>query len=156
MGNYCRSPMAEALLRHKITRAKLAHKIKVDSAGTHGYHVGERPHRSTQRELDKHGIKYDGIVGRQLTEEDLATADYLIVMDTENLNDVRRLAYDTGYDEALDAIRLMMEFSGDTNEADGALDVPDPYYHKNYELVYKMLDEATTGLLAHIRQEAKI
>jgi len=156
MGNYCRSPMAEALLRHKIAQAKLSHKISVDSAGTHGYHVGDRPHRSTQRELDKHGIPYDGIVGRELTEDDLATADYLLVMDTENLNDVRRFARETDYDEALDAIRLTMEFADDPNEADGALDVPDPYYHKNYDVVYKMLDDATTGLLAHIRREAKI
>ena len=148
--------MAEAILRHKITQAKLDHKIRVDSAGTHGYHVGERPHRSTQWELDKHGIKYDGIVGRQLTEEDFSTVDYLLVMDTENLNDVRRLAYDTGYEDALDAIRLIMEFADDPNEADGALDVPGPYYHRNYDFVYKMLDDATTGLLAHIRQEAKL
>jgi protein-tyrosine phosphatase len=156
MGNYCRSPMAEALFRHKVASAGLGRKIKVDSAGTHDYHVGSRPHRSAQHELSKQGVSFEGIVGRQLTEEDLATADYLIVMDTENLNDVRRLAADTGYEEALDAIRLMMEFADDGNEAEGGLDVPDPYYHRNFDVVYRMLDNAASGLLDHIRREHRL
>jgi protein-tyrosine phosphatase len=118
--------------------------------------VGDRPHRGTARELEKNKIAFDGIEGRHITEDDLATADYLIVMDTENLNDVRRLAHETYYDEAVEAIRLMMEFSDDTDESEGGLDVPDPYYHKNFDKVYAMLDNATTGLLAEIREKYRI
>ena len=156
LGNICRSPMAEALMRHKIAAAGLGNKITVDSAGTYGGHAGEKPHRGTVRELQKHNIPFDGITARLITEEDMETADYLIVMDTENLSEARRLAYEWGYDDALDDIRMMMEFSSDADEREGGLDVPDPYYERNFDKVYAMLDEATDGLLRHIRQKERL
>lgn len=153
MGNICRSPMAEALMRHKVKQAGLAEKIRVDSVGTYGGHVGERPHRGTARELQRHNISLEGLVARQLAEEDIESADYLIVMDTENLNEVRRMARQWGFGE-VDDIRMMLEFSSDTREAD--LDVPDPYYTRGFDATYTLLDDATNGLLRYVRQRERL
>jgi protein-tyrosine phosphatase len=148
LGNICRSPMAEAIFRHKVAQAGLSNKIEVASAGTYGGHAGQRPHRGTARELQRNKIAFDGIVARQLTD-----ADYLIVMDTENYNEVRRMAWEWGFDD-VDDVRMMMEFSSDPTESD--LDVPDPYYHRNFDKVYTMLDDAAEGLLKYIRQKERI
>lgn len=153
LGNICRSPMAEAIFRHKVTQARLDNKIQVASAGTYGGNAGQRPHRGTARELQRNQITFDGIVARQLTEDDIEDADYLIVMDIENYNEVRRMAREWGFED-VDDIRLMMEFSSDPTESD--LDVPDPYYHRNFDKVYAMLDDAAAGLLKYIRQKERI
>jgi protein-tyrosine phosphatase len=153
MGNICRSPMAEALFRHKVAKAGLQNKIKVASAGTYAGTAGERPHRGTARELQRNNIAFDGIVARHLSEEDIESADYLIVMDTENYNDVRRMAREWGFED-IDDVRMMMEFSSDATEGD--LDVPDPYYHRNFDKVYAMLDDAADGLLKYIRQKERL
>ncbi|MBA3532773.1 MAG: low molecular weight phosphotyrosine protein phosphatase [Ardenticatenales bacterium] len=149
MGNICRSPMAEAIFRHKVAQARLSNKIRVDSAGTYGGHAGQRPHRGTARELQRNNIAFDGIVARELAETDIEDADYLIVMDTENYNDVRRMARAWGFE--VDDVRLMLEFASSQSEDD--LDVPDPYYHRNFDAVYAMLDDAATGLLKYIREK---
>ena len=153
LGNICRSPMAEAIFRQKVKRSKLEHKIQVDSVGTGGYHIGQRPHRGTQRELKRHRSSYDGIRARQLSSKDVETADYLIVMDTENLNDVRNQARKWGY-HVDDDVRMMLEFAHNTQLED--LDVPDPYYTRGFDKVYQMLDDASDGLLNHIRQQEKL
>ena len=153
LGNICRSPMAEAIFRHKVKQAKLERKIQVDSVGTADYHSGQRPHRGTQRELKRHQISYDGIRARQLNSQDVEISDYLIVMDTENLNDVRNQARRWGYNVD-DEVRMMLEFAYKTQLED--LDVPDPYYTRGFDTVYKMLDDASDGLLDYIRQQEKL
>lgn len=151
LGNICRSPMAEAIFRHKINQAGLSDQISVDSVGTYGGHAGDHPHRGTQRELRRHKIPFDGIVSRQLTPQDLEKADYIVVMDTENLNDVRQLAWRWGFDDEIHQdIRMMLEFSSGHQ---GTLDVPDPYYSRGFDKVYRMLNDAATGLLKHIREK---
>jgi protein-tyrosine phosphatase len=155
LGNICRSPMAEAIFRHKINEAGLSHKISVDSVGTYGGHAGGRPQRGTERELRRHKIPFDGIVSRQLTPEDLEDADYIVVMDTQNLNDVRQLAWRWGFDDELHQdIRMMLEFSSGGHQ--GSLDVPDPYYSRGFDKVYKKLNEAGNGLLKHIRENEEL
>ena len=97
LGNICRSPMAEALMRHKVAEAGLSDKIQVDSVGTGNWHVGERPHRGTAKVLKYHDIDFKGITARQLNERDIEESDYLVVMDLDNYNDVQRMANrDTG------------------------------------------------------------
>jgi protein-tyrosine phosphatase len=154
MGNICRSPMAEAIFRHKVAQAGLSEKIKVDSAGTYGGHAGERPHRGTVRELQRNKIAFDGIASRQLSEDDIENADYLIVMDLENYTEVRRMARQWGFDD-LDDVRFIMEFAREGKDEE-ELDVPDPYYARNFDVVYKMLDDATTGLLEYVRKKEKL
>ena len=152
LGNICRSPMAEAIFRQKVKQAKLDTKISVDSVGTYGGHAGDRPHRGTQRELKRQQIPFDGIVSRQLTAHDIEVTDYIVVMDTQNLNDVRRSTANWGFDDI--DIRMMLEFSSDHSIT--TLDVPDPYYSRGFGRVYNMLDDAAGGLLTYIRREEKL
>src|SRR5579859_5656432 len=90
MGNICRSPMAEGVFKHLVHEAGLDGQIEVDSAGTTGYHEGERPHRGTLGVLAQNNIPYDGFA-RQITRADLKSFDYVVVMDDENLADVKKL-----------------------------------------------------------------
>lgn len=151
LGNICRSPMAEALFRWKVERAGLGGKITVASAGTGDWHLGSRPHRGTIRELERHGIPVGDIRATLISAEHLEKIDYFIAMDTDNLNNVRRMADREGFDDV--DVHLLMEFASDPN---APLDVPDPYFEKNFDRVYALIDDATTGLLQHIRERERL
>ena len=151
LGNICRSPMAHAVMRHKIARAGLSRRIHVASAGTYEGHQGERPHKGTQRELEQRGIPHDDLRSRPLTAEDIESADYLIVMDLENYEEVNRLARQWGFGP-LEDLRLLLEFAEGGNEGD-ELDLPDPYYTRRFNETYALVDDGTTGLLKYIRQK---
>jgi len=141
LGNICRSPMAEAIFRHKVEQAGLETRILCDSAGTGGWHAGELPHRGTQQILQQHGIDFSSIRARQLTRADLGAFDYLLTMDSANLRDVRRLG------EPVGTLRPVLEFA----PALGYTEVPDPWYDGNFALTYQLLDAACDGLLDHLR-----
>ena len=145
LGNICRSPMAEAIMRHKVQAAGLAERISVDSAGTSSYHVGERPHPGTLRILDIHGIDYTHR-SQQISEEDLAAADYLVAMDRANLKALRRMDRPGVADGKLS---LLLEHAPHLNEQD----VPDPYYENNFDRVYQLVEQGCAGLLRRIREE---
>ena len=154
LGNICRSPMAEALFRHKVEEAGLGEKVRVQSVGTGDWHVGQRPHRGTARVLQYHDIDFKGITAQQLTAREIEESDYLIVMDLDNYNDVRQMAHTWGFDD-LEDVHFLLEFSSD--DRDGLdLNVPDPYFTGNFEAVYQMIDDACDGLLRHIRQQEKL
>lgn len=91
LGNICRSPMAEAVLRHLAARRGLKQAVVVDSAGTGDWHLGAVPHEGTRRELDRAGISYEGMRARLVDRDDLERADYIVVMDRANERDVREL-----------------------------------------------------------------
>ena len=88
LGNICRSPMAEYLMREKIKQAHLQHKILTASAGTSGWHDGEGMHCGTADILDQHKIASNDFVSRKVRSKDWADFDYLIAMDNENLWDL--------------------------------------------------------------------
>jgi protein-tyrosine phosphatase len=154
LGNICRSPMAEAIFRHKVNEAGLSDKIRIDSAGTGDWHIGSRPHRGTARELQRRGIDFAGITARQVAEHDIESSDYLIVMDLENYQDLKQMARRWGFSE-LEDVRFLLEFASNGRDEE-SLDVPDPYYHRNFDEVYDMLEDACDGLLAYIRRQEKI
>ena len=143
LGNICRSPMAEALFRHKVRAAGLQEKIETRSAGTGSWHIGEPAHASTRRLLAAGGITDSDHRARQITPNDLNDFNYVIVMDNENLRDVRTLA--TGRA----TVARLMDYAPDAP----VREVPDPYFTGGYEGVYALVDEATEGLLAAIRAE---
>ena len=145
LGNICRSPMAEGVFRYLVEEAGLSHEIAVDSAGTSSWHVGEPAHPGTQEALRQRGIRYQGR-SRQITNSDLQTTDYVIVMDGENLADVRRLDRPGG--SASKVSRLL-----DYAPAGAPEDVPDPYYVGGFDHVYRLVEAGCGGLLAHIRAE---
>lgn len=148
LGNICRSPLAEALFRDAATEAGLEGSFRIDSAGTSGYHDGEPPDRRTTEVAGRRGVRVSG-VSRRITGSDPATFDYLVVMDAENLRAVERLV--DGIASEPRVVRLR-EFDP---EADGDLDVPDPYFGgpSGFEDVHDLVERSTRGLLEHIREE---
>jgi protein-tyrosine phosphatase len=143
LGNICRSPMAEAVFQKMVDEAGLSAQIKVDSAGTGSWHVGEQAHAGTRRILTQHGIPYAG-EARQVRPQDVADPNtYIIGMDDANIRDLRRL-----YGSRPRLYRLL-EFARQSDVPD----VPDPYYTGNFEYVYQLVTDGCRGLLAFIREE---
>jgi protein-tyrosine phosphatase len=134
--------MAEAVFRKKIKDAGLEDKIQVDSAGTGGWHVGQPPHKGTCRILKQNGIDYSGITARQAGKEDFYHFNYLIAMDSGNIDNLLALA-PSGHQAEL---KKLMDFVPERKETD----VPDPYYTGNFEEVFNMVNEGCDRLLAYI------
>ncbi len=143
LGNICRSPMAEAVFRHKVREAGLAEQIEVDSAGTGHWHAGEPPHHGTRRLLDQYRISYEGMCARQIRARDLEDFDYVLTMDEANLSAVRAMKQGRAH------VAPLLSFAPDLGETE----VPDPYYTGGFEGVYALIDAACDALLAHIRRE---
>lgn len=146
LGNICRSPMAEAVFMHKVRQAGLQNEIEADSAGTGNWHAGNPPHRGTLQVLRAHHIEYQGRA-RQIELDDLDTFDYILTMDESNLANVRALEAERKPGKAV--IRPFLEYAPHS----GFREVPDPYYTGGFDGVYKLVDEAASGLLAAIRVE---
>lgn len=151
LGNICRSPMAEALMRHKVAQAGLDDVISVDSAGLGAWHVGEPPHRGTRQILDVNGINYTGQRARQLESADFRAFDYIITMDHANFERVEALMIEEN-DTEWPVLRPMMSFVADPVEDI----VPDPYYDGRYSYVYDLLDTACDALLNALKQEHEL
>jgi protein-tyrosine phosphatase len=92
LGNICRSPTAEAVLRAKLEAAGLGGRVVVDSAGTGDWHIGSPPDPRSQRHAAKRGYDLSALRGRQVTEADFDRFDFILAMDEDNLADLRRLA----------------------------------------------------------------
>lgn len=144
MGNICRSPMAEAIFTDMIGKAGLRDQFSIDSVGTSGFHTGEPAHPGTRRILAEHNIQYTGS-SRQINRSDIAKADYLVVMDHQNMAAIKHMVQRV--DNAPQP-HLLLEFAADTTRTD----VPDPYYENNFEEVYQLVRSGSEGLLAHIRK----
>lgn len=144
LGNICRSPMAEAVLRHKISAKGLQDKVKVDSAGTGDWHVGKIPHEGTRKLLDSWNISYEGMTARQVMSKDLEAFDYVIGMDDSNVANMRKLP---GGGDA--SIMKFMDLLPDEK----LREVPDPYFTGNFEEVYRLIDAGCDILLDKIIQE---
>lgn len=146
LGNICRSPMAEAVFQQMVDQAGLAHQIQVDSVGTGDWHVGDPAHPGTRQILQRHGIPYNGR-SRQITAADVANPEsYIIGMDMSNLNNVQMF-----FGTHPNMYRLL-DFAQET----AVRDVPDPYYHDNFDYVYQLVNDGCRGLLQTIRQREGI
>ena len=143
--NICRSPMAEAVFNDLVEKEGLVDQVRIDSAGTSRYHIGEPAHRGTRRVLADHGIRSDS-TAQQVSANDLAHADYLVAMDRANASDMRHMARGAELDGRL---LLLLDFAENTR----LQDVPDPYYTGNFEEVFRLVESGCQGLLAHIRAE---
>jgi protein-tyrosine phosphatase len=146
MGNICRSPTAEAVMRHLVREAGLGGKIMVDSAGTGSWHVGEERDRRSRAVAHRRGMPITG-VARQFSREDFDRFDLVLALDEDNQRDLRRMA---GSDEARAKIRLLRSF--EPGAAPGS-EVPDPYYGgpEGFERVFDICLEACRGLLDHLK-----
>jgi protein-tyrosine phosphatase len=140
LGNICRSPMAEAVLRHKLRLAGLESKVTVDSAGTGNWHAGEPPHVGTLRILEQKGVSWEGITARQIRLTDLVTFDYILTMDDDNLRAVKQMGKATG------TVAPLLSFATEL----GVTEVPDPYYDGRFSEVYDLLDAACDGFIVQL------
>lgn len=132
LGNICRSPLAEGILR-----SKLSSDFTVDSAGTGDWHVGQAPDKRSILTAKNNNIDITNLKGRHFSKKDFQEFDYIYVMDNQNYRDVLSLAKSEA-DKAKVILILEEIFPGER------MDVPDPYYglQDGFEKVYHMLDEA--------------
>lgn len=137
LGNICRSPLAEGILKSKVNSSE----VVVDSAGTAGYHIGKAPDIRSIEVALRAGIDISHQRCRRFTPEDFENFDYIFAMDRENLMDLQRLARNTA---DLNKLYLLLEEAGIPGE-----EVPDPYYGGNdgFQKVFRMIDAATDKLL---------
>jgi protein-tyrosine phosphatase len=144
-GNICRSPTAEGVFRHLLREAGLDGRIEADSAGTHGYHVGEPPDRRTIACARRRGIDLSGLRARRVQAGDFDGFDLILAMDRGHLARLRELAPG----RAMERIRLFMDFA----PASAPREVPDPYYggENHFEETFTMIETAARGLLDHLR-----
>jgi protein-tyrosine phosphatase len=149
MGNICRSPIAEAVLRAEFARAGLGDRVDVDSAGTGGWHVGEDADPRAQAVLRRRGYPLNH-AARQFDPAWFASRDLILALDESNLRALRRLAPDRDAARRLNLLR-----SYDPKADDGDLDVPDPYYggHDGFERVLTLIEAAAAGVIAHVAEE---
>lgn len=148
LGNICRSPMAEAVMRHFVEQEGLSHMIEIDSAGTGDWHIGKPPHEGTRKLLDEKQISYQGMKARQVRASDLYDFTYIVCMDNQNLKDVQRVfKAATGDGERGKVITFMSLVSGAH-----VTEVPDPYYTGNFEEVYDLVERGCRVLLEEIKQ----
>jgi len=135
LGNICRSPLAEGILQSKVD----ATKIKVDSAGTAAYHVGELPDKRSIEIARKHGIDLSSQRARKFTRKDFDIFDVIYAMDLSNYNSILDLARNEADQKKVHLI-LNETYPNENRE------VPDPYYggSKGFEQVFQLLDEACT------------
>ena len=138
LGNICRSPLAEGVLKHKVAKKEL--DWHVDSAGTGGWHAGELPDNRSIAIARKYNIDLTDQRARQFQKEDLNTFDLILTMDKSNYREIQRFAKT---DEQRSKIHLIMNFS----RPDSDLEVPDPYYDNRFQLVYDLLDEACEAVV---------
>jgi protein-tyrosine phosphatase len=148
LGNICRSPSAEGVMRRLVERAGLRGEIELDSAGTGGWHVGEPPDPRARAAARARGIVLDG-AARQVTPEDFERFDLIVAMDRSNVDNLEQIAPNG---PACEKIRLLRKFDPDS-AGRSDLDVPDPYYEgaQGFEVVLDLVEAACEGLLAHIQ-----
>lgn len=141
LGNICRSPLAEGILKSKVN----LNKVSVSSAGTGGWHVGSPPDPRSVAVAKSNGLDITDQKGKKFSTYDFEIYDHIFVMDLSNYNDVTKLAKNN---DEKQKVRLILDelFPGEN------VDVPDPYYggDRGFEDVFKMLDEACEKIVRRL------
>ena len=137
LGNICRSPLAEGILKSKLPE----HKFLIDSAGTSNYHIGQQPDSRSIAIAKKYSIDILHQKARQFKVSDFDNFDYIYAMDSENFNNLAKLSRDT---KDFSKLKLILKELSNTK----IVDVPDPYYGGNqgFEHVFQLLNNACTSI----------
>ncbi|MCK0743784.1 low molecular weight protein-tyrosine-phosphatase [Chromohalobacter nigrandesensis] len=145
LGNICRSPTAEGIVRARLQAAGLEDVVALDSCGTGRWHVGESPDPRAQAEARARGIDIASLRARQLGVDDFQAFDYVLAMDADNLAHMRRMAPD----DCQAHLGLLLDFAGTPGRS-----VPDPYYGAGdgFANVFALIEEAADGLIESCRQ----
>jgi protein-tyrosine phosphatase len=146
LGNICRSPTAEGVLRQLVAQEAPNLTIEIDSAGTADYHLGAPPDSRSQRAALRRGIDLSGLRARQVTQDDFARFDLILAMDRDNLRELQAMKPDDSHA----ALKLFLEYAPELN----LHDVPDPYYRdaSAFEEVLDLTSVASRGLLAKLKE----
>lgn len=144
LGNICRSPTAEAVLRHKVREAGLEDVIHIDSAGTGDWHVGKAPDPRTRVAAMRRGYDLSALRARQVGAVDFSRFDLILAMDHANLADLQRLR---GGAEGAELDLFLRRYQAALDE------VPDPYYggESGFEQVLDLVEQACDGLLVELK-----
>lgn len=150
-GNICRSPMAEIVFRARVAEAGLDELVEVDSAGTGGWHEGDGADPRTVAVLEDNGYVGDH-TARHFRSSWFSRLDLVIALDSGHLGALRRLA---PTEQDAEKVRLLRSYDPAAGEDD--LDVPDPYYGglDGFEECLEMVEAASTGLLAAVREDVE-
>ncbi|ANQ64659.1 low molecular weight protein-tyrosine-phosphatase [Staphylococcus equorum] len=143
LGNICRSPMAEAIMRQRLLDRKIT-GLNVTSRGTGEWNLGQPPHEGTQNILTKNDIPFDNMISELFKADD--DFDYIIAMDQSNVENIKQINSNIN-----GQLYKLLDFS-DMNETD----VPDPYYTNNFEGVYKMVQSSCDNLIDFIVKDANL
>lgn len=144
MGNICRSPSAEGFFAAALQKSKYKDQISIDSAGTHGYHVGHAPDSRAVATASKFSVDISGLRARKVCAADFDNHDLIIAMDHSNFQDLQRIRPKDS--KAL--LKMMMQYHPEARPEE----VPDPYYGEidGFTYMCKLLQSATQGLLADV------
>jgi protein-tyrosine phosphatase len=147
LGNICRSPTAEAVFRHLLTREAPQLRVEVDSAGTADYHSGDPPDPRSQRAALGRDIDMSGLRARQISPDDFMRFDFILAMDRDNL----RLCQAMRPKGSTAKVRLFLDYARHA----GNTEVPDPYYGgpEDFERVLDLTTAASRGLIAELQQQ---
>jgi protein-tyrosine phosphatase len=148
LGNICRSPTAEGVLRHLAAKEAPQLALEIDSAGTADYHIGAPPDPRSQRAALRRGIDISGLKARQVAADDFERFDLILAMDDENLRELRAIRPK----DSRAALKLFLEYAPDL----APRHVPDPYYRDAaaFEAVLDLTTAASRGLLGALQEGA--
>jgi protein-tyrosine phosphatase len=148
-GNICRSPTAEGVFRHLLTTEGLAEAIETDSAGTHGYHIGEPPDSRSVDVAAAHGVDLSTLRARKVVRSDFQNFDLILAMDHGHFEHLKAMRPP----EARARVALFLDYHPKSTTKD----VPDPYYggRDGFESVLDMVEQASRGLMAALRDSVK-
>ncbi len=148
MGNICRSPTAEGVMRHKLREAGLHEAVRVDSAGTHAWHAGSPPDRRSQMHAARRGYDLAGLRAREVVEADFDRFDLILAMDWDNLALLE--------ERCPPAFRRKLGRLTEHCRRHDSPVVPDPYAGgaQGFEEVLDLVEDACDGLLQLVRRKA--
>jgi protein-tyrosine phosphatase len=145
-GNICRSPTAEGVLRHQAKLAGLEDRLLIDSAGTHGYHIGDPPDKRSIAAARRRGIDLSSLRARRVIRQDFEKFDYVLALDRGHFD----LLHADCPPSHVKRLSLFLSHLGEDLH-----DVPDPYYgnSKDFEHALDLIERGCAALLAHIKRE---
>ena len=148
LGNICRSPTAHAVFRKRVSDNGLSDIINIDSAGTGDWHIGRPPDLRSSEKAKEFGYDLSDLRARLVETSDFENFSYILVMDSKNLDDVRKLAPK----DHKAKIELLLNYSA-RSRVDNIYEVPDPYFggEDGFDHVLNLIEDATLGFLDYLK-----
>ena len=140
LGNICRSPMAEFIMKDIVMKAGLEQEFEIASAATSTYEIGNPVYPPARQKLAEHGIGCDGKTARQITKNDYEYYDYIVAMDDSNIFNLKKMFSNDPYGK----FSMLMSYTSRPGE------VADPWYTRDFEATWKDVIEGCSALLKHI------